>query len=271
MPHQCTACNRVFADGSKEMLSGCPDCGGNKFQFQPAGRDIDDQPPSPTPTGSGESTDRSSTQQNRSKTHAESTSSTSEFGTPATESSSTTADGTVSTKTESTGSTNGGPLDADETPSSDPSTRTTTPADQLDETDAVSDTSDMDGTERVADRDPEDMAQATARSDVVSSDELAQASRDTVSSRSGPNVSPTRGGTPTTVNQETPANREDRPDIDDLRAELNDQFESIRIVSPGQYELNLMELYDRQEYIISLQEDGRYVIEMPDGWGIDDE
>jgi predicted nucleic acid-binding Zn-ribbon protein len=42
-------------------------------------------------------------------------------------------------------------------------------------------------------------------------------------------------------------------------------------VSPGKYELNLMELYDRQEYIISLQEDGRYVIEMPDAWGIQDE
>ena len=35
MPHQCTNCGRTFADGSKEMLSGCPDCGGNKFQFAP--------------------------------------------------------------------------------------------------------------------------------------------------------------------------------------------------------------------------------------------
>ena len=60
---------------------------------------------------------------------------------------------------------------------------------------------------------------------------------------------------------------EDRPGLDELREELNSQFESIKIVSPGQYELNLMELYDRQEYIISLQEDGRYVIEVPDSWG----
>ena len=56
------------------------------------------------------------------------------------------------------------------------------------------------------------------------------------------------------------------PNLDALRQKLNDQFESIRIVSPGQYELNLMELYDREEYIISLREDGRYVIEMPEGW-----
>jgi hypothetical protein len=27
-----------------------------------------------------------------------------------------------------------------------------------------------------------------------------------------------------------------------------------------------MELYDREEYIISLREDGRYVIEVPDTW-----
>jgi hypothetical protein len=60
---------------------------------------------------------------------------------------------------------------------------------------------------------------------------------------------------------------DDRPGLDELREELNSQFESIKIVSPGQYELNLMELYDRQEYIISLQEDGRYVIEVPDSWG----
>jgi predicted nucleic acid-binding Zn-ribbon protein len=63
-----------------------------------------------------------------------------------------------------------------------------------------------------------------------------------------------------------PDDDEDRPDLDELRRELNDQFESIRIVAPGQYELNLMELYDRQEYIIALQEDGQYVIEVPDAW-----
>jgi hypothetical protein len=27
-----------------------------------------------------------------------------------------------------------------------------------------------------------------------------------------------------------------------------------------------MELYNREEYIISLQEDGRYVIEVPESW-----
>ena len=69
MPHQCTNCDRTFADGSKEMLSGCPECGGTKFQFRPDGFDggsdttgestgqgptadpsdsVDDSPPDPT-------------------------------------------------------------------------------------------------------------------------------------------------------------------------------------------------------------------------------
>ncbi|WP_394338688.1 MULTISPECIES: OapC/ArvC family zinc-ribbon domain-containing protein [Haloprofundus] len=64
---------------------------------------------------------------------------------------------------------------------------------------------------------------------------------------------------------------DDKPDLSTLREELNEQFESIKIVSPGQYELNLMELYDRDSYIISLQEDGHYVIEVPETWNRDDD
>ncbi|MFB6197272.1 MAG: Zn-ribbon containing protein, partial [Halobacteriaceae archaeon] len=87
----------------------------------------------------------------------------------------------------------------------------------------------------------EDEAQAVARSEMVDDGELPEGR----------------------VAQEP---TDERPDMEELRAELNDQFESIRIIAPGQYELNLMELYDREEYIISLQEDGKYVIEVPDAW-----
>lgn len=59
---------------------------------------------------------------------------------------------------------------------------------------------------------------------------------------------------------------ESRPDLSELRAELNDQFESIRVLEPGQYELNLMELFDREEYIVALQEDGKYTIQVPERW-----
>ena len=196
MPHQCTSCGRTFPDGSKEMLSGCPDCGGNKFQFKPAGAASDD--------AAAASNDP-----------------------PAT------ADGS--------------PPDSDDSASVED---TTAPVE--DGTASAAGATGADGAEQPRDRTEEDAAQASARSDVVSPDELDRASRDTDS-------------------DESPAADEPHSGVDALREELNDQFESIRIVSPGTYELNLMELYDRQEFIISLQEDGRYVIEMPDAWDAPDE
>lgn len=51
--------------------------------------------------------------------------------------------------------------------------------------------------------------------------------------------------------------------IEELQVELSTQFESIKILEPGQYELNLMELYNRDECIIAIQEDGHYVIQVP--------
>ncbi|QAU13268.1 hypothetical protein EKH57_11325 [Halorubrum sp. BOL3-1] len=216
MPHQCTTCGRTFSDGSKEMLSGCPDCGGNKFQFKPAGATED--PAAGDDDGSAGAAAGPSP--------------------PAPE------DRSTPTPEEDT---------SDPTPSDPPDP---TPSDPTDPTpsDATSTdpSAESDGTEQIGDRSDEDTAQASARSEVVSPDELDRASHEVDAA-------------------ETPPADEEQPGIDALRDELNDQFESIRIVSPGQYELNLMELYDRQEYIISLQEDGRYVIEMPDAWGIQDE
>jgi len=200
MPHQCTNCGRTFADGSKEMLSGCPDCGGNKFQFDPAGGS-DTAPPEAEGT-----TDRDASTAARGGTDADSVVETD-------------ADGVVETDPDDPTGTSASPRTAPDT---------------------------------------EDGAQASARSDVVSPDELAAAAE------------PTEPATDRTEREGVPSAPEDTeatdPNLDALRQKLNDQFESIRIVSPGQYELNLMELYDREEYIISLREDGRYVIEMPEGW-----
>ena len=222
MPHQCTSCGRTFSDGSKDMLSGCPDCGGNKFQFKPAGA-TEGQSPGPT---------------------EDSTPSASEDPTPGT------TDGTASPGDAAASSSD----DAADPRANDPASDAPSVDSGTSEAAGSADPSpESDGTEQIADRSDEDTAQASARSEVVSPDELDRASREVDA-----------GETP-------PADEEPQPGIDALRDELNDQFESIRIVSPGQYELNLMELYDRQEYIISLQEDGRYVIEMPDAWGIQDE
>ncbi|MFB6284383.1 MAG: Zn-ribbon containing protein [Halobacteria archaeon] len=53
------------------------------------------------------------------------------------------------------------------------------------------------------------------------------------------------------------------PDTDELREELKDQFETIKIVEPGAYELNLMNLYEEDQKIIALEEDGKYQVSLP--------
>ena len=216
MPHQCTDCGRAFDDGSKEMLSGCPDCGGNKFQFHP---DTDDAPdePSADPPEPPERPGEGSVAQ--------------KVGNAAT------------TVRDLVGSSPSGPPEpstagADAEVSSAPATAAT-----------------------------EDAAQASARSELVSPDELPATS-------SRPRPSRTEVSMDETPEQSQPAPestpREDRPDLSELRAELNDQFESIKVLEPGQYELNLMSLYDREEYIIALQEDGKYTIQVPERWEDED-
>jgi len=221
MPHQCTNCERVFADGSKEMLSGCPDCGGNKFQFKP-----DSATETPTlgdEPGSGDDAGKTGASADAGTTGA-SADATSPSPSPAAGES--TSGGTVS-------------ADADSTAASADAAAAGTDDDLIE---AESDPSVLE----------EDTAQADARSDVVSADELDDAASPP------PSVDDAAHAVPPTSDES--------PGIEDLRAELNDQFESIKIVEPGQYELNLMELYDRQECIISLQEDGHYVIEVADTW-----
>ena len=251
MPHQCIECGRTFPDGSKEMLSGCPDCGGNKFQFQPqknrseSTENTQKSPADPAADGP------SATGEDESLAHPTATEPTSK------------TDPTESGETIDSGSDS----DLDTTEHTDPaleagSERVNASGTEQPENTGMEQSEDAGterpedvGTEQLEDAGTENTAQASARSDVVSPDELDRASQTP----------------PPTDAPATGVSTDSRPDVDELRHELNEQFESIRIVSPGQYELNLMELYDRQEYIISLQEDGRYVIEMPDAWGVSDE
>jgi predicted nucleic acid-binding Zn-ribbon protein len=276
MPHQCTDCGRTFADGSKEMLSGCPNCGGNKFQFLPAGADVDgsaaeppdsaDEPPEP-PEPTGESS--------VSRTVGNAAAAVRDFvgasgGSP----------GPSSPPTS-------GPGGSSDTPSPEPTPPTADPSGADESASALA-------------RD-EDAAQADARSEVVGPDDLppiperdgvarsGSDEADAVGSSSPDSAAADTGADSSTALEATVAEGEsatddaapksttdsdaaetgevtDQPDLAQLREELNDQFESIRVVAPGQYELNLMELYDRDEYIIALQEDGRYTIQVPETW-----
>ena len=280
MPHQCTECGRTFDDGSKQMLSGCPDCGGNKFQFQPssaksearkaaaeadaaesASADATDDAPEP-------SDDRSRADVEREMPELAQDADTGEAESP---------------------STAAGP--------SEPATPEG--ADQFDE----GDDAEIDNTTA-----EEDRAQRDARSSPTTSEEIDEARRKMAAAererlaevdeddgsaathgRGTPQGPPTDGPdeaaaeqfgldgavggpdeqpSPNAANQrgsEADAVEGPETDLSALREELNDQFESIKITAPGQYELNLMELYDRKEYIISLQEDGRYVVDIPEG------
>jgi predicted nucleic acid-binding Zn-ribbon protein len=233
MPHQCTNCERTFPDGSKEMLSGCPDCGGNKFQFRP---DSDSAPPTlgdAPADGSTGTTDSRDTPDGRPSPTPSTTDSPPRPSPDDAFAPDTTADSDDAFAPDTTG----GETTASHSASTEPA----------DDDGAVAES------ESTAHK-GEDTAQADARTDVITRDELDRA----VTSPPSDSVED--------VAEAIPPDSAKSPDIDDLRRELNDQFESIRIVEPGQYELNLMELYDREECIISLQEDGHYVIEVGDTW-----
>jgi hypothetical protein len=279
MPHQCTTCGHVFDDGSKEMLGGCPECGGAKFQFHPKGTEVSDDPPDAAPPdrdgGVAERVGRATTTvrdwvgddgdpppDRDPEWDADRDQGRSEAGTDP-PSGLDTSDAAASDP--------GVPADPPTSGTTDPSVSSATPDRSDEDTDVEADIDvEADTTDRpdpaaegddiiVADDDPpeerseasEDRAQATARSEVASPDELPE--RDD-------REAPTSEGR--VVREPTG----DNPDMSELREELNDQFESIKIVEPGQYELNLMELYDRDEYIIALRENGRYVIQMPERW-----
>ena len=266
MPHQCTNCGRAFADGSKEMLSGCPDCGGNKFQFQPksAGstpaESTDSSPDRTESTSDGpDATGTTERDESARPDPSPPTSERADRAWPGTDSEPSPDAGSPSANTSSSPAS---PTEAPGTESPPAPTASSNDTPQVDAGTSTGSDADVDAdTEasnppRVSD---EDHAQASARTDMVTPDELADAARKT---RKPPDD---------VDGQVIEPQSDDRPGLDELREELNSQFESIKIVSPGQYELNLMELYDRQEYIISLQEDGRYVIEVPDSWGSIDE
>ena len=45
--------------------------------------------------------------------------------------------------------------------------------------------------------------------------------------------------------------------------EVGDRVESVRILSPGSYELNLDSIMKRDEIVMALKEDGTYIVHLP--------
>lgn len=331
MPHQCTGCGYTFEDGSKEMLSGCPECGGNKFQFYPPGTEIPDGPPSETPPEPA-STDGSSVAESvgrattKVRSFVSSNSNSSDSKSSESSPSPPDSDSGLSDSDSGLSDLESGLSDSDSGLSdSDPDSSDSDP-DSSNSEESVVDGSAVEGSNASSNRpasrstersihtghppdpnaawpdekrgggrssttaddiidadarresaesiDSEDVAQASARSDVVSPAELTDTDArtrdigsDTDTQTGAANQDPLDADTPASSDGRVVSEPTgDDPDLSELRAQLNDQFESIKIVEPGQYELNLMELYNREEYIIALQENGRYVIQVPDNW-----
>ena len=53
----------------------------------------------------------------------------------------------------------------------------------------------------------------------------------------------------------------EKPEVVEEKPDL--KVESIRILEKGSYELNLEALLEREEIIMSLKEDGRYIVHLP--------
>ncbi|MGA9399548.1 OapC/ArvC family zinc-ribbon domain-containing protein [Haladaptatus sp.] len=262
MPHKCTNCGRTFADGSKEMLSGCPDCGGNKFQFQPSGSAPSPGETKASTTGSNPKaaaattdnstvTDDSTATDTRSETGAVSRATSTVKGWVGSRNRSESPDSSANERQQ-------GQPEHEQKPSQPSTSARSTPPQKspVSPSDSPADSPADSPPDSPADPPSdspadsnEDRAQASARSEIVPEDELPERPGD--------------DGTGTVIK---PPEDDDQPSLDELREELNSQFESIKVVEPGQYELNLMELYERDEYIIAMRENGRYVIQVPDSW-----
>ena len=246
MPHECTNCGRAFEDGSKEMLSGCPDCGGTKFQFVPA---IETGATARSSSSSAQGSQREADRRDRTGMNRPHPGT--DDGSRSWPSTGEPSDDEAAPVGEFAEWPDSARRPEDRSDADEPASNTDELASNIDEPTSSSD--------RSTDRDGENTAQADARSSVASPDELPEP--------------PEHSSTPSDPEYGHVVSEPDdaQPSLEELREELNDQFESIRIVNPGQYELNLMELYNREEYIVSLQEDGRYVIDVPDSWHEDGE
>jgi len=336
MPHECTDCGRSFDDGSKEMLSGCPECGGTTFQFRPPGEPAEQtetadppEPPEPavdgvtrtvgtaasavrnlvtggndpgagagSPDGAGDpseavTADEGGTPTATADTSREATTddtsggATTDDETPAEPASGgdigsagegetgiITAESDPSVSEESSGgAAEVGGTGSEVTGNGDAATVSGTPED------AAGDGARSDPSGRPPVPDPRPIsarpgAEETAEeSEPPASDQGVEVDIDAATGGTTAETTAEAGAADDaddvddTSESEVPGHEDgERPTLAQLREELNDQFESIRVVEPGQYELNLMELYDREEYIVALQEDGRYTIQLPERW-----
>lgn len=70
------------------------------------------------------------------------------------------------------------------------------------------------------------------------------------------------------ANKDVQSEIKDETEVKELKAEkkteeIGSRVESVRILSPGQYELNLDSIMKREEIVMALKEDGTYIVHLP--------
>jgi len=229
MPHECVSCGEVFDDGADEVFDGCPDCGATKFFYvKEVTGDEPTREPSPVEEQKDTSSPAESTAQRRarSRTHH-----------PATDA-----------EEDADGDSSGNREPTTEPKTKEDSTDIRTPSDPSTDTTSKTETETTQDTKRTTDSD--DIVEADSEYDDSFGGKLEDTEKDGKTDETDQITS--SGGRKF---------RRARPE--EARRRLMDQFETIRIVEPGSYELNLMNLYEEDEKIIALQEDGRYQVSLP--------
>ncbi|MBU3967063.1 MAG: Zn-ribbon domain-containing protein [Euryarchaeota archaeon] len=63
------------------------------------------------------------------------------------------------------------------------------------------------------------------------------------------------------IKPEQPEPKESK--VEKKKEEIGERVESVRILSPGSYELNLDSIMKRDEIVMALKEDGTYIVHLP--------
>ncbi|MDZ7688061.1 MAG: Zn-ribbon containing protein [Halobacteriales archaeon] len=234
MPHECVECGEVFDDGADEVFEGCPDCGATKFFYvKEVGatedaaetEDAEEQSTAQTPQTPQEAESPAQKEARRAVGSVEDN-----------EPDAADEEASVSTVTEDSG-TEPDTEHATHKPDTEPVTKNTVET-------------------QTATPEDDDIVEAESEYERSFGGKL-----DNVVEASEADDTPTEAESDQITSSDGRRYRRARPA--EAKRRLMDEFETIRIVEPGSYELNLMNLYEEDEKIIALQEDGRYQVSLP--------
>ncbi len=254
MPHECVDCGEVCEDGSSDVFEGCPSCGGTKFFYvREVTGDEDDtsgetspvkQEAEPEPTSSGKGSSQSTLEEIAEKPEV------------AAEAVPETPEGHDAVEIEADGA---------EHTSQQRARAVTVGDDDLDCGGWPDDPSDDSGETESGDGDADDdIVEASGEYErafggKLDADGAEDGEEDIVEAGGDAAAVDGDGGDTITHDGKT----YERVEGSEAKQQLAAEFETIKIVEPGSYELNLMNLYDRDEKIIALEEDGRYQVSLP--------